>query len=100
MIKDKLPPWLSRWFGPRRRIWPSFIVVFLVSQAVNIWTLMPDYSAWDVFGFPFPYLRYQSGLGYSYFDAVIFLVDLVIMFIVARLLVYGYNQFTKYKLVK
>jgi uncharacterized membrane protein len=100
MTKDKLPPWLSRWFEPERRIWPVFIVVFLVSQAVNIWALLPDYSGWDAFGFPFSYLKYQNGADYSYFDAVILLADLVIMFIVARLLVYGYNHFTRYKFVK
>lgn len=100
MIKDNLPTWLSRWLKPERRIWPFFAVVFLLSQAINIWAFFPDYTGWNVFGFPFSYLRYHADIGYSYMDAIILIIDLVVMFIVAKLLVFGYNQFTKYKLVK
>ena len=96
MIKGKL----SKWLEPERRIWPVFVVVFLVSQVINIWVAFPDYTGWNVFGFPLSYFQYHSEIGYTYFNMINLLIDMVIMFIVARILLFGYGQLTKYRIIK
>ena len=100
MIYEKLPTWITKWLEPERRIWPVFAAVFLSTQLINIWALFPDYSGWNVFGFPFTYIRSHPDLEYFYFDAVFLAINIVIMFVASKLLVFGYHQLTKYKIVK
>ncbi len=92
--------WLSKWLEPERRIWLVFLAIFLVSQAFNIEARFPDYSGWSGFGFPFNYFQWHGEIEYSYFNVINLVIDIVIMFIVARILLFGYIQFTKYKIMK
>ncbi len=90
----------SKWLEPERRIWPVFIAVFLVFQLLNIGAAFPDYSGWKTFGFPFSYFQYNNEAAYSYFNAVNLLIDMAILFIVARIILFGYAKLTKYEIIK
>ncbi len=96
MIKDAMGKWLE----PERRIWLVFAAVFLLTQAISIEAAFTDYSGWEPFGFPITYYSHSADHGYSYFNAVALLVDMAIMFIVARVILYGYGQMTKYRIIK
>jgi EamA domain-containing membrane protein RarD len=90
----------SKWLEPGRRIWLVFAAVFLLTQAVNIEVMFVDYTGWEAFGFPISYYHYHADYEYSYFNAVNLILDMVIMFIVARIILFGYEQLTKYRIIK
>jgi hypothetical protein len=82
------------------RFWLLFAICFIVPNALNPWALMPDYSGMSVSGFPLLFFQQELGVGYSYFNLIFFLLDAVIWFLVAKALVFGYRQFTKYGVLK
>ncbi len=90
----------SKWLEPERRIWLVFAAVFLLTQAVNIESMFVDYTGWSSFGFPLSYYQAHADYEYSYFHAVNLILDLVIMFIAARIILLGYEQLTKYRIIK
>lgn len=94
----------GRTFSGRSRtrlmVWMIFTALFLVSQALNPWAMLPDYAGWQVFGFPLVYYQFQDGDGYFYFNLVFFLLDILIWYLVARGIVFGHRQFTKYRIIK
>lgn len=82
------------------RVWLVFALCFVVSQAINPLATFPEYSGWHVFGFPLIYLQYQDVADYVYFNLIFFLIDLLAWYFAAKVIVYGYGQLTKYKIVK
>jgi hypothetical protein len=81
-------------------VWPVFAICFLASQTINPWSILPQYSGWHVFGFPLIYFEYQEGVGYVYFNIAFLILNLVIWYFISKLLVFGYRQLTKYRVIK
>jgi len=96
MIKEKLLSLKE----PERRVWLVFIALFLLLQSVNMGAAFPDYSGWDSFGFPLSYFQCSSEHEYSYFNAINMFLDMLIIFIIAKVILFGYSQLTKYRIVK
>ena len=83
----------------RYRTWTLTILCFVLSQAVNVWAGMPDFSQWDfIFGFPLAYLMWQDSAGYIYFNVLVMLLDVLIVYVAVRLALYAYGQITKYQM--
>ncbi len=80
--------------------WLVFAACLAVSQGINLWASFPEYSGWHVFGFPLVYFQYQEGAGYSYFNVIFFLIDLLIWYMVAKAIIYGYGQIMKYRILR
>jgi len=89
-----------RMFGPDWKLWAVFLICLAVSQMVNIWNTFPNYAGISVFGFPLVYYQHQDGTELIYFNVVFFLVDLLVWYLVARGIMYGLRQMTKYKILK
>ena len=86
--------------SPRRRLLLVFAACFAVSQAINLWSSFPQYGGWHVFGFPLLYFQFQEGAGFLYFNILFLLVDLLVWYAVAKVIMLGYGQLTKYKILK
>ena len=85
---------------PRRKLWLVFAVCFVISQAINLWSIFPIYGGWHVLGFPLLFFRFQEGAGYVYFDVIYLLIDVLVWYVVARGIMFGYGQLTKYKILR
>ena len=83
-----------------KKFWLVFAVLFIVTQALNIWAMFPNYGGWEVFGFPLVYIQYQQGAGYSYFNLLFLVIDLFIWYLAAKAVLYAHGQITKYKILK
>lgn len=83
----------------RHRFWIILAVLFCASQVVNIWAGMPDFAQWDfVFGFPFAYLYWKDTDGFIYFNLLVMLVDLLIVYLAFRAYLYARYQTGKFEL--
>jgi hypothetical protein len=91
---------IKKLFGSRWKLWLVFAICLVVSQAINLWSMFPEYSGWNVFGFPLIYFQYQDGVDYVYFNIIFFLIDLAVWYLVAKAIIYGYGQLTKFKILK
>lgn len=96
----KIESGLKEMIKPRMRIWAVFAVIFGISQAINLWAIFPAYTGWNIFGFPFIYIQFQPGAGYVYFNLVFFLIDLAFWYVVAKAIIFGHSQLTKFKVMK
>jgi hypothetical protein len=87
---------------PRKqwKFWLLFAACFIVPQAINPWSFLPDYLGLRISGFPLIFFHAPEGVGYVYFDFVLFVVDLLVWYAVARAIVYGYEQLIKYQILK
>ncbi len=90
---------LRETFSSRWLVWIVFIACLLVSQAVNPWATLPDYGGWYVLGFPLVYYQYQYGSELVYFNILFLLADLMIWYVVARGIIFGHRQLTKYRIM-
>ena len=89
-----------RMFKTDYKIWAVFIICLVVSQALNIWNVFPNYEGITVFGFPLVYYSHQDGSELIYFNVIFFLIDLLIWYLVAKGIMFGIRQMTKYKKIK
>ena len=84
-----------------RKFWALFAIVFILFQCVNVWGYtIPDYADWTTFGFPFIYIQWQEGVGYTYFNILVLLINALIVYAVIRGVIYMYLLITKYKIVE
>jgi hypothetical protein len=85
----------------RHRFWLILITLFCASQVINIWAAMPDFAQWDfVFGFPFAYIMWKDADGFFYFNILVLLVDIFIVYLAFRAYLYARFQINKYEIPK
>jgi uncharacterized membrane protein len=90
---------IIRMFGPDWKLWAVFVICLAVSQIINLWDTFPEYSGLRVFGFPLVYYHHQEGTDLVYFNVIFMLIDLLVWYLVARGIMYGLHQLTKYKIL-
>ncbi|MBN1896108.1 MAG: hypothetical protein JW789_00085 [Candidatus Aenigmarchaeota archaeon] len=84
-----------------RKFWAFFLIVFMLLQAVNVFGYtIPDYADWNTFGFPFIYIQWQEGVGYTYFNILALLINALIIYVAIRGTMYIYLMITKFKIVE
>ncbi|MBN2330616.1 MAG: hypothetical protein JXC85_02275 [Candidatus Aenigmarchaeota archaeon] len=89
-----------RIFGTDWKLWAVFAACLVVSQMINLWGAFPNYEGRSVFGFPLVYYSYREGTELVYFNVIFFLLDLLVWYLVAKGIMYGARQLTKYKILK
>ncbi len=93
---DARPADVLRKLWSRYRTWIIFLACFMALQAVNVWDSMPDYADSHVFGFPLFYVHWQDGAGYTYFNALVLFIDMLIVYVAVRAVMYAYSQINKF----
>ena len=91
---------LKKIFKSGQKFWLVFAACFVVSQAINLWAVFPGYTNWHIFGFPLIYINYQYGTEYVYFNIIFFAIDLLVWYLVAKAIVYGQGQMSKFRILK
>ena len=90
--------------NPRRKqrlvTWTVFLLILAVSQGLNVWNLLAGDNDTFIFGFPLVYYQQPAETEYAYLNVIFLVVDLLVLYAIARIIIFAYTQMTKYRVVK
>ncbi len=99
-MKEKLTvAELKRLVLVKYRFWTIFFICFLPLQLINVWGGLPDFAGWDfLFGFPLFYVQWRASDGYAYFNVIVLLMDMAIIYVAIKIIMYANSQINKFKI--
>ena len=80
------------------RLWSVFIACFAVSQIINPLSYLPVYESLQVMGVPLIFFYVTAGESFVYFNLIFLIIDMVVWYLVAKIIIYAYGEITKFRI--